>query len=1121
MTAARSRRNVSYGLVLLFCLQALNAATGMPAQAEAPEAAAMAEAFPTLYAPATTPAEAPTLGEVQADGDVPVLNNPGDTKISLEASEGVTFTDESGTSFGVTSVGEGDPGIAGNRLVTFSRPEGDWAVRPTADGGSEFVEELLPGDTAASYRFDLPEGALLRELENGDVAIVRPATAPVAEVGTAAEQLVEASDDVVEAAAEDVALTSEDESASEALADLAEPIPDSLLEEPEVTVEGPLSDDGSTPDYLAPDATLETLAAAADALEAKLPANPYTEEELDLLASVEGQVEAAETADDFADYAEEVAIEAAGVSEANEMLAEDLVEGVNAEGQAEAGAELVLGDSADEVSRAAMTVIEAQAEVGTSDRVEGVFSAPMTKTVETGAPVPTDLVVTDDQRVDVVIPDTGETVVVDPFFVPVLLFVVRAAVQKAAPYVIRAAVNFAQRTATQTAARVAAERARATAVQRAIQENIRQRAAAAARSQYLARIRAAQQAQARQAQIAREAAQARARAARAQQIARDWANRAREAAVRAAKAAKENVARAKNRAAAAARKAALRVAQVARPVVQQSVKLVQAGTRVLKNARDAVGAAARKAGESLGRHITSATTKAREVSVRVKQIAKNVQARATVAAQERQAEIVAVTGRVFEEAFVEDRDPCDSVKQSILDGFVPTKPGLLFLSFDMNKCLGGEISSDPGFVESVEDYGFSDPPGPTSATSDDLDLVYGGVQDLADQRSLVFDTPSSTSISARFQSWTVPSSFPVGQDRFIQAKAINSGRSLSLTDTFVYVPEGVPYAFDGVLDSARRVGLTDENGDGIWSNGEVATGLIKVRPPLRESTATSFTASFVTGTQVFGTAETLPMTIVGVPAALRISSAARTSSGTVGIGWTAPPAIAASPITRYEVIRDGSSEIRSAGATSTNYTWSGLTNGTTYNFRVRGCNALGCGVWSTSASATPYTVPSTIAKPSIGSYSNALKVSWGTPRNGGASITRYETRGSRSVTTSSTGYTFSMGQDGGSKSFSVRACNAAGCGGWSSSTNSMRAKVISVAKGTVARYGYHYDTKVYGPAGWTLTVTCNDASYRGWAPRVITLDSSGYWRSATLCYSGYGNPHWVNAGSLVSNKVNF
>jgi hypothetical protein len=85
----------------------------------------------------------------------------------------------------------------------------------------------------------------------------------------------------------------------------------------------------------------------------------------------------------------------------------------------------------------------------------------------------------------------------------------------------------------------------------------------------------------------------------------------------------------------------------------------------------------------------------------------------------------------------------------------------------------------------------------------------------------------------------------------------------------------------------------------------------------------------------------------------------------------------------------------------------------------------------------------------------------------------------------------------------------------------VRAKTIELKKGGPAPAGYWYDTTVTGAPGESRTLYCNDGTSQHWYSQAVTLDGTGYYRDSTLCYSGDANPHWVDSGTLVSNKVNF
>ncbi len=78
--------------------------------------------------------------------------------------------------------------------------------------------------------------------------------------------------------------------------------------------------------------------------------------------------------------------------------------------------------------------------------------------------------------------------------------------------------------------------------------------------------------------------------------------------------------------------------------------------------------------------------------------------------------------------------------------------------------------------------------------------------------------------------------------------------------------------------------------------------------------------------------------------------------GQVTLSWTAPASDGGSAIIRYEVSSDGGDTWTSVG-TSTTHTFTGLTNGTEYTFKVRAVNNVGYG-YAASVTAVPVAAPS-------------------------------------------------------------------------------------------------------------------------------------------------------------------
>ena len=70
-------------------------------------------------------------------------------------------------------------------------------------------------------------------------------------------------------------------------------------------------------------------------------------------------------------------------------------------------------------------------------------------------------------------------------------------------------------------------------------------------------------------------------------------------------------------------------------------------------------------------------------------------------------------------------------------------------------------------------------------------------------------------------------------------------------------------------------------------------------------------------------------------------------------------------------------------------TVTGLTNGTAYVFKVAAINSAGKGVYSTTASATPASLPAAIASVTATNSGNNFVLSWAAPVNNGAVITDY------------------------------------------------------------------------------------------------------------------------------------
>jgi hypothetical protein len=133
------------------------------------------------------------------------------------------------------------------------------------------------------------------------------------------------------------------------------------------------------------------------------------------------------------------------------------------------------------------------------------------------------------------------------------------------------------------------------------------------------------------------------------------------------------------------------------------------------------------------------------------------------------------------------------------------------------------------------------------------------------------------------------------------------------------------------------------------------------------------------------------------PAAPGTPTATSYQNGQIPVSWTAPAFTGGAPLTDYvlQYSSNGGANwttwSHSPGWT-TSATVTGLSNGTSYVFRVFGVNAVGQGTGSSnSASAVPATTPAAPGTPTISvTTAGRIDVTWSTPAsNGGAALTDY------------------------------------------------------------------------------------------------------------------------------------
>ncbi|MFI5934531.1 fibronectin type III domain-containing protein [Actinoplanes sp. NPDC051494] len=126
-----------------------------------------------------------------------------------------------------------------------------------------------------------------------------------------------------------------------------------------------------------------------------------------------------------------------------------------------------------------------------------------------------------------------------------------------------------------------------------------------------------------------------------------------------------------------------------------------------------------------------------------------------------------------------------------------------------------------------------------------------------------------------------------------------------------------------------------------------------------------------------------PATVPGVPGPLSVAA----GDSRAVLTFAAPAGTGGDPVTGYEVSTDDGTTWT---ALAPDRTVTGLTNGTTYRFRVRAVNGIGTGPATAGVDATPATLPGVPTDVTATPGDARAVVSFTAPADGGAPITRYE-----------------------------------------------------------------------------------------------------------------------------------
>ncbi len=259
-----------------------------------------------------------------------------------------------------------------------------------------------------------------------------------------------------------------------------------------------------------------------------------------------------------------------------------------------------------------------------------------------------------------------------------------------------------------------------------------------------------------------------------------------------------------------------------------------------------------------------------------------------------------------------------------------------------------------------------------------------------------------------------------------------------------------------------------------------------------------------------------PATAAGAPTTL----AATASGSEVDLWWTSPANNGGDPVTGYNIYQGTSSGaetiLTSTSTTATTFRSTGLTNGTTYYFKVTAVTLAGEGPFSNEVSATPATLPAATSGLSATAGNGRAVLDWTAPaNNGGSAITSYNVYEGTSPggetllqSTASSAPTFTVTglTNGTTYYFKVTAVNGVGEGPVSDEASATPATLPGASSGLRATAG-----NAEAVLNWTAPANNGGSAitsynvYEGASPGGETLQQSTGSSASTFTVTGLTN----------------